>query len=79
MGCGRRWRTDGIDLARFDDSPLLADADPEDIDCFLAVIVAYMIEDVEAPPPPGCTDALRRHQLWQAALFLYLLAARRGW
>lgn len=70
---------DGIDLARFDDSPLLADADPEDIDCFLAVIVAYMIEDVDAPPPPGCTDALRRHQLWQAALFLDLLAARRGW
>lgn len=69
----------GIDLAQFADSPLLAGADPEDIDSFLAAIVAYMFDDLDATPPPGCTPALRAHQRWQGELFLEFLARRRGW
>lgn len=70
---------DGIDLSRYADSPLLAGVDPDDVDCFLAVLTAYMLRGWDAPPPPGCTPALRAHGTWQAEVLLDLLAARRGW
>ena len=60
-------------------SPLTRDADPDDLDAYLAVIAAYMLAEVDAPPPPGCTPALRRHQALMASVFLDLLRRRRRW
>ncbi|MFN8099628.1 MAG: phosphotransferase [Dermatophilaceae bacterium] len=70
---------DGVDLAAYDDSPLLAGADSGDIEVAVAVLGAYMLADWDASHPPGCTAALRVHQLWQGELCLDFLAARRGW
>lgn len=71
---------DGIDTARaLADSPLTADVPAEHLDCFAAVIAVYMLSDVEAPPPAGCTPELRRHQRLLAWVFLDWLAVRRGW
>lgn len=70
----------GIDtfgaLAR---SSLTAGVPDEHLDCFVAVIAAYMIKNTDAPPPPGCTPALREHQRLSAWTFLDWLAVRRGW
>ena len=60
-------------------SPLTRDADPDDLDAYLAVIAAYMLSQFRDPPPPGCTPALRRHQLLMATVFLDLLRHRRRW
>ncbi len=70
---------DGVDLTAYDDSPLLAGADPGDLDCAVAVLGAYMLANWDQPHPPGCTPALRLHQLWQGELCLRFLAARRAW
>ncbi len=69
----------GVDVGRFEGSPLLAGASPDDLDAFLAFMVGFMLEDVDAPPPPGCTPALRAHALFYSDTTLRLLAARRGW
>lgn len=61
------------------DSPLTADVPDDDIDVFMAVIAAYMMKNTDAPPPPGCTPALREHQRLSAWTFLDWLAVRRGW
>ncbi|WP_427893997.1 phosphotransferase [Kribbella sp. GL6] len=70
----------GIDtfgaLAR---SPLTAGVPEDHLDCFVAVIAAYMMKNIDAPPPPGCTPALREHQRLSAWTFLDWLAVRRGW
>lgn len=60
-------------------SPLTRDADPDAVDAYLATIAAYMLGGYRDDPPPGCTPALRRHQLLMAHLFLEYLRGRRGW
>jgi hypothetical protein len=60
-------------------SPLSRDADPETVDCYLATIAAYMLGGYRRKPPPGCTPALRQHQLLMAHVFLELLRQRRRW
>jgi hypothetical protein len=71
---------DGIDTFRaVERSPLTADVPKDDLDVFMAVIAAYMMKNTEAPPPPGCTPALRQHQRFSAWTFLDWLAVRRKW
>jgi hypothetical protein len=60
-------------------SPLTADVPADHLDCFAAVIAAYMMKNAEAPPPIGCTPAIREHQRFYAWTFLDWLAVRRGW
>ncbi|MEV0790708.1 phosphotransferase [Kribbella sp. NPDC050459] len=60
-------------------SPLTADVPKDHLDCLVAVIAAYMMKNTDAPPPPGCTPALRDHQRLSAWTFLDWLAVRRGW
>ena len=60
-------------------SPLTRDADPEALDAFVATIAAYMLGGYRKEPPPGCTPALRQHQLLMAQVFLDFLRRRRRW
>jgi hypothetical protein len=60
-------------------SPLTRDADPDALEAFVATIAAYMLGGYRQEPPPGCTSALRRHQLLMAHVFLDFLRRRRGW
>lgn len=60
-------------------NPLTADVPADHLDCFAAVVTAYMLDRPDAPPPPGCTPELRRHQRLSAWTFLDWLALRRGW
>ena len=70
----------GIDtFAAVRRSPLTADVPKDHLDCLVAVIAAYMMKNTDAPPPPGCTPALRDHQRLYAWTFLDWLAVRRGW
>jgi len=70
----------GIDTdALLVSSPLTRDADPESVDAYLATIAAYMLGGYRDAPPPGCTPALRQHQLLMAHLFLEFLRERRDW
>jgi aminoglycoside phosphotransferase (APT) family kinase protein len=70
----------GIDtFAAVTSSPLTADVPKDDIDVFMAAIAAYMMKNTDAPPPPGCTPALRAHQRLSAWTFLDWLAVRRRW
>ncbi|GAA1237896.1 phosphotransferase family protein [Oryzihumus leptocrescens] len=70
----------GVDVdALMARSPLFTGSDPEEVDAFLAVIAVYMLSSLDAPPPPGCTPALRQHQHLMARAFLALLERRRGW
>ncbi|MEU8227243.1 hypothetical protein [Kribbella sp. NPDC048915] len=70
----------GIDtFAAVTRSPLTADVPADHLDAFAAVIVAYMMRSSDAPPPPGCTQAVREHQRLTAWTFLHWLAVRRGW
>ena len=72
--------TQGVDTdALLASSPLTRDADPEAVDAFVANIAAYMLGGYRNEPPPGCTPALRRHQLLMAHVFLEFLRGRRGW
>jgi Phosphotransferase enzyme family len=70
----------GIDTAAaIQRSPLTADVPADHLDCFAAVVAAFMLTDLDAPPPPGCTPEIRRHQRLFAWTFLDWLAIRRGW
>jgi hypothetical protein len=60
-------------------SPVTREVDPEGLDAFVATIAAYMLGGYRKEPPPGCTLALRRHQLLMARVFLDFLRRRRGW
>ncbi len=60
-------------------SSLTADVPAEELDCFIAVIAAYMLKNPDNPPPIGTTQALREHQRFYAWTFLDWLATRRGW
>ena len=70
-------RHHGVGVHRF--AGALDGVPEEDIDAFLAILVGYLLCDLDAPPPPGCTPALRRHQLLIAGASTALLAQRRGW
>jgi hypothetical protein len=70
----------GIDtFTAIERSPLTADVPKDHLDCLVGVIAAYMMKNLDAPPPTGCTPALREHQRLYAWTFLDWLAARRGW
>ncbi|GAA0955165.1 hypothetical protein GCM10009554_62320 [Kribbella koreensis] len=70
----------GIDtLAAVKTSPLTADVPPEHLDCFAAVLAVYFINRLDAPPPPGCTPEIRRHQRLYAWAYFDWLAIRRNW
>lgn len=69
----------GVDVRRFAGAPVLTGVTDADVDAFLAVLVGFMVCDVDAEPPPGCTPALRRHQLLMAGAAVALLGARRRW
>jgi Ser/Thr protein kinase RdoA (MazF antagonist) len=44
-------------------SGALADADPHAVNCYLALLVAYMLCDFHCPVPNGSSPVLRTHQL----------------
>jgi aminoglycoside phosphotransferase len=70
----------GIDTAAaIRSSALTADVPADHLDCYNAAVAAYMLRNADAPPPPGCTPALREHQRLFAWTFLDWLAVRRGW
>ncbi|MEV5964448.1 phosphotransferase [Kribbella sp. NPDC051952] len=70
----------GIDtFAAIRRSPLTADVPGDYLDAYNAAIAAYMLHNADAPPPPGCTPALREHQRLFAWTFLDWLKTRRGW
>ncbi len=70
----------GIDTAAaIRSSPLTADVPSDHLDCFAAVVAAYMLKNADQPPPLGCTQAVREHQRFLAWTFLDWLAVRRGW
>ncbi|MGW6275895.1 phosphotransferase family protein [Kribbella sp. NPDC055071] len=90
LALGPRWldwvsllpvaRYHGIDTEQaIHSSPLTADVPPEHLDCFVALIAAYMMKNPDAPPPLGCTPAIREHGRFYAWTFLDWLAPRRGW
>ncbi|MGW1340764.1 aminoglycoside phosphotransferase [Kribbella sp. NPDC002412] len=70
----------GIDTAAaIRSSPLTAGVPADHLDCFIAAVAAYMMKNADAPPPFGCTPALREHQRFYAWTFLDWLAVRREW
>ncbi|MFI5707842.1 phosphotransferase family protein [Kribbella sp. NPDC051620] len=71
---------DGIDtLAALKASPLTKAVPAEHLDCFAAVLAVYFINRLDAPPPPGCTPEIRRHQRRYAWSYFDWLAIRRDW
>jgi hypothetical protein len=70
----------GIDTAvAIRRSPLTDGVPADHLDCFAAVVAAYMMKNTDAPPPAGCTPAIREHQRYFAWTFLEWLAVRRDW
>jgi aminoglycoside phosphotransferase (APT) family kinase protein len=70
----------GIDtMTAIHTSPLTAGVPADHLDCFVAAVAAYMMKNADAPPPFGCTPALREHQRYYAWTFVDWLAVRRGW
>jgi hypothetical protein len=60
-------------------SPLTTGVPKDHLDCLIGLIAAYMMKNTDAPPPSGCTPALRDHQRLYAWTFVDWLAVRRGW
>jgi hypothetical protein len=70
----------GIDtLTAIKTNRLTADVADDYPDSFIAALVAYVLEFVEAPLPPGCTPELQRHRRLIGWCCLDWLAMRRGW
>ena len=74
-----RMARQGIDVRAHRSAPVLQGARDDDIDAFLAALAGFLLEDVDEPPPPGCTVSLRKHQLLLADATLRLVSERRGW
>jgi hypothetical protein len=73
-------RADGIDAdAWLATSPLTEGVDPDDIDTWLAVIAAYMLDQADQPVWTAGPAHLRVHQRRYARTFLDWLGARRRW
>ena len=71
---------DGIDtFAAIKASPLTAGVPADHLDSAIAILALYFLNRLDAPPPPGCTPELRRHQRLYAWTFLDWLAVRRDW
>ncbi|MGG5752466.1 phosphotransferase family protein [Zafaria sp. Z1313] len=68
----------GLDVAAMAEWELLAGADPDDVDAWLALLTVYYAESGAQPEVPT-SPVLRRHARFSAAATLGLLAARRGW
>ena len=60
-------------------SPLTRDAVPDDLDTWLALVPAYMLQAADRPVWPGGPVAVRVHQRRFARLFLDWLGERRVW
>lgn len=60
-------------------SSLTRDVDPEHLDVWAALLVAYFLDRADEPVWPGGLPAIRNHQRWYARCFLDWLGARRGW
>jgi aminoglycoside phosphotransferase len=69
----------GLDVTRWQDSPLLAGVDPDAVDAFLAVVVGLMVDRSRGDDSGPSLAVLRAHQRFTAHTFLALLAGRRGW
>lgn len=69
----------GIDVGpALERSPLSADANPDHVDSWLAVLGAYMI-DRGALPELGTSPQLRTHQRFSARIIIDWLIERRKW
>lgn len=72
-------RGDGVDVeALIAASPLLAAAEPEAVDAFLALVTGYFLLSARQPVPPT-SPHLRAAQQWQGEVCLEWLGERRGW
>ncbi len=69
----------GVDVRRLALSPLLEGVADDAVDAFLAFLVGFMLRNVDAPPPPGCTEGLRAHAVFFSDTAVRLLADRRRW
>jgi hypothetical protein len=69
----------GLDLTRWQGSPLLAGVDADAVDAFLAVVVGLMVDRARGDDSSPSLAVLRAHQRFTAHTFLALLAGRRGW
>jgi hypothetical protein len=70
----------GIDtLEAIKINPLTIDVPNDYTDSLIAALVAYVLEVVDRPPPPGCTPEIQRHRRLLGWCCLEWLALRRGW
>ncbi|QNE23343.1 aminoglycoside phosphotransferase [Kribbella qitaiheensis] len=70
----------GIDtITAITTNPLTVDVPADHPDSLIAALVAYVLEFVDAPPPPGCTPEIQRHRRLIGWCCLDWLALRRGW
>jgi hypothetical protein len=70
----------GIDtLSAISTNPLTVDVPADELDSLAAAFVAYVLDQVDAPLPPGCTPELQRHRRLIGWCCLDWLALRRGW
>ncbi|GAA1129710.1 phosphotransferase [Arthrobacter flavus] len=69
----------GIDVGPWlTESPLSADADPEHIDAWLAVLAAYMVTS-GSQPDLATSPFLRTHQRFTARILIDWISERRHW
>ncbi len=69
----------GLDLSRWQSSPLLAGVDADAVDAFLAVVAGLMVARSRGDDSTPGLAVLRAHQRFTGHAFLALLATRRGW
>jgi aminoglycoside phosphotransferase (APT) family kinase protein len=70
---------DGLDAdAILAEHPLTADADPDHVDSWIAMLCGFMLEARDRPVPPT-SPYLRVHSRWWSEAAWSWLAHRRGW
>jgi len=70
----------GIDtLTAIKNNPLTIDVSDDHLDSLIGALMAYVLEVVDRPPPPGCTPEIQRHRRLLGWCCLDWLALRRGW